>query len=192
MIPIFLSLGLAFTMACSDLEDKPKEQSTERIPDSIIETANIVLMSEGRREAVINAARLIVFDQEDSTIATDVKVEFYDEKGVYRSTLTANEGLVRQKRQELTVRGDVIVISDSSRLETQSLKWDPIGKLITTDDFVKLNRGGDIVTGFGMEADNKLENVRILRDVKGKIIDIPQDEEGLDSLEGDREREAVP
>ncbi len=164
----------------------------ERIPDSIIETANIVLMSEGNREAVINADRLIVFDKEDSTIATGVKVDFYDESGEYRSTLTAKDGLVRQKRQELTVWGDVVVTTDSSRLETQSLNWDANRKLITTDDFVKLYKGGDIITGYGMEADNKLEHVKILKDVQGIISDIPSSEDELDSLEGEPKKEVLP
>lgn len=177
---------------CSEIDDQPRDLSTEKIPDSIIETANIVLMAEGNRDAVINAERLIVYDKEDSTLAYDLKVDFYDENGEYRSTLKSNEGLVRQKRQQLTVWGDVVVTSESSRLETQSLNWDPIRKLITTDDFVTLHKDGDIITGYGMEADNMLEHVRILRDVKGKISDIPSSEEELDSLEGDPEEEVLP
>lgn len=177
---------------CSDLDEKPKEVSAGRIPDSVIESANVELMSEGNKEAVINAAKLVVFDKEDSTLAYDLKVDFYNEKGEYLSTLVADEGLVRQKRQQLTVWGDVVVTSDSSKLETQSLNWDPHRKLITTEDFVTMHKGGDIVTGYGMEADNRLQNVRILRDIKGKITDIPSSEEELDSLEGEPEKGVVP
>lgn len=187
-----IGLGILLTVACSDLNEKPKEQSTGRIPDSIIETANIILTSEGKKEAVIDADTLIVFDREDSTIAKGVKVDFYDENGNYRSTLTADEGLVRQKIQALRVWGNVVVVSDSSRLVTQSLKWDQLRKLITTDDYVELHRGGDTITGYGMEADNKLENVRILRDVKGRITDVPETEDELDSLEGKPEKEEIP
>jgi len=179
-------------LSCAETEERPKEPSTERIPDSIIESANIVLASQGKKEAVINAAQLTVFDKEDSTLAKDLKVDFYDEEGNYRSTLTADEGLVRQKTQRLTVWGHVVVVSDSSRLDTESLKWDPLRKLITTEDFVTLKRGSDIVTGYGMEADNNLENIRILNDVKGRITDIPSSEEELDSLEGEPEKGSVP
>lgn len=191
MILIF-ALGSILTVSCSNLEEKPKEQSMVKFPDSIIEKANIVLTSEGKREAIINADTLIVFDKEDSTIAKNVKVDFYDEDGNYRSTMTSKEGLVRQKQQYFTAWGDVVVDSDSSRLLTQSLRWDPLRKLILTDDFVELHRGKDVVTGYGMEADNKLENVRILRDVKGRISEIPQSEQELDSLEGEPEKEIVP
>jgi len=189
---LIFALGLIVTVSCSNLDEKRKEQSTVKFPDSIIEKANIVLTSEGKREAVIDADTLIVFDKEDSTIAKNVKVDFYDENGIYRSTMTARDGLVRQKQQYITAWGDVVVASDSSRLLTQSLKWDPLRKLILTDDFVELHRGRDVVTGYGMEADNKLENVRILRDVKGKISEIPQSEQELDSLEGKPEKEIIP
>jgi len=189
---IISALGSILTVSCSNLEEKPKEQSMVKFPDSIIEKANIVLTSEGKREAIINADTLIVFDKEDSTIAKNVKVDFYDEDGNYRSTMTSKEGLVRQKQQYFTAWGDVVVDSDSSRLLTQSLRWDPLRKLILTDDFVELHRGKDVVTGYGMEADNKLENVRILRDVKGRISEIPQSEQELDSLEGEPEKEIVP
>ena len=185
-------VALSTVAACSRSERQPEEPSDEKIPDSVIQNATISLTSEGMKEAVIFADTLIVFDREDSTVAIGVRVDFYDENGEYRSTLTSKEGLVRQTRREFSVWGDVVVISDSSRLETESLKWDPVQKLITTDDFVRLHRGNDIITGYGMEADSKLEHVRILRDVKGSITDIPQSEEELDELEGDQGREKLP
>ncbi|MEE8417646.1 MAG: LPS export ABC transporter periplasmic protein LptC [candidate division Zixibacteria bacterium] len=178
-------MALSAMVACSRTERQPEEQSAEKIPDSVIQNATIVLTSEGMREAVILADTLIVFDSEDSTVAIGVKVDFYDENGEYRSTLTSNEGLIRQARRQIFVWGEVVVVSDSSRLETESLKWDPVQKLITTDDFVRLHRGSDVVTGYGMESDSRLEHVRILRDVTGSITDIPQSEEELDEIEGD-------
>jgi LPS export ABC transporter protein LptC len=190
---LILNIVLALLVAaCSKIERQPEEKPDEKIPDSVIENATVALITEGMKEAVILADTLIVFDREDSTVARGVKVDFYDEKGEYRSTLTSKEGLVRQTRRELSVWGDVVVESDSSRLETESLNWDPDRRLITTDDFVKLHRGKDIVTGYGLEADSKLEHVRVLRDVKGSITDIPQSEEELDELEGDQGREEVP
>ena len=106
--------------------------------------------------------------------------------------LPAGAGLVRQKRETFTVWGDVVVANDTSRLETQSLDWDAKRGLITTNDFVEFQRRDDILTGYGMEADSRLENVRILRDVKGRISDIPQSEEAIDSLDSPRKESQVP
>jgi len=85
-----------------------------------------------------------------------------------------------------------VVENDTAKLETHSLRWDPNTRLITTEDFVKFRRGKDVLTGYGMRADNRLENVKILRDVKGEFIDVPGSEEELDELEGEPEKEAEP
>jgi LPS export ABC transporter protein LptC len=182
----------ALLAGCADTEQRPREASGEKIPDSIIYDATVALTSEGKKEAVIFADTLKVFDREDSTAAEGVKVDFYDEDGSYRSTLTSDRGLVRQTSREIWVWGNVVVESDTSRLETESLHWNPARQLIVTDDFVRLYRGSDMVSGYGMEADSRLDHVRILRDVKGTITEVPQDEEELEEMEGESDKGVVP
>jgi LPS export ABC transporter protein LptC len=150
------------------------------------------MTSAGLKRAVVLADTMFIFEREDSSTAIKVKVDFYNEAGQFQSTLIANRGLVRQKREAFTVWGDVVVSNDTSRLETQSLDWDAKRGMIMTDDFVRFQRRDDIITGYGMEADSKLENVRILRDVKGRISDIPQSEEAIDSLDRQQGESQVP
>ncbi len=187
---IILAVILGFS--CSSQENQPEKITTEKIPSSILEDATIIFTTEGKKEAVIYADTLINFEAEDSTIAKNVKVDFYNEFGEYSSTLTSDEGLVRQKKNVFSVWGNVVVENDTARLDTQSLRWDPNTKLITTEDFVKLRRGTDVLTGYGMRADNRLENVQILRDVEGEFTDVPETEKELDELEGKPEKEIEP
>ncbi|UCC81402.1 MAG: LPS export ABC transporter periplasmic protein LptC [Candidatus Zixiibacteriota bacterium] len=187
---IILAAFLGFS--CSSEDNGPQTTTTGKIPSSILEDATIILTTEGKKEAVIYADTLINFEEEDSTIAKDVKVDFYDEFGEYSSTLTSDEGLVRQKKNEFSVWGNVVVENDTARLDTQSLRWDPDTRLITTDDFVKLRRGNDVLTGYGMKADNRLQNVQILRDVKGEFTDVPESEKELEEIEGKPEKEIEP
>jgi LPS export ABC transporter protein LptC len=190
---IAIILAAAIGYSCSSQESQPEKTKTdENIPSSILEDATIILTNEGKKEAIIYADTLFNFEEEDSTIAKDVKVDFYDEFGEYSSTLTSDEGLVRQKTNEFIVWGDVVVENDTARLDTESLRWDPVTRLITTKDFVKLKRGKDVLTGYGMEADNSLENVKILSDVEGEFTDTPESEKELDELEGDTTREIEP
>ncbi len=183
---------MLISAACSRTDKAPGTPSSARVPDSILEKAKIILTSAGKRQAVITADTLFVYDKEDSTIAKNVKVDFYNDNGEYQSTLTSKEGLVRQKKQAFSVWGDVVVENDTARLDTQSLNWDPEKNLITTQDYVKLNRNGDIITGYGMEADNRLSDVRILSNVSGKIKEVPQSEQALDSLERGKSKEEIP
>ncbi len=141
------------------------------------------MTSSGQRQAVIYADTLYVFEKEDSTSAHNLKVMFYNSQGQYQSTLTAKSGLVRQKIQKFNVWGDVVVQNDTSRLDTQSLNWDAKRNLITTDDYVRFQRGKDIITGYGLETDSRLDNVKILSNVQGQMHQIPSSERELDSLD---------
>ncbi|MCI0532365.1 MAG: LPS export ABC transporter periplasmic protein LptC, partial [candidate division Zixibacteria bacterium] len=59
---------------------------------------------------------------------------------------------------------------------TKSLRWDPSLNLILTDDFVKVTRGKDIVTGYGLESDPELKHITIKKNVSGEIRDINAEE----------------
>jgi LPS export ABC transporter protein LptC len=180
---IFISVALAFVSCSQSEKTVPQLPVAGKVPDSILQNATIVITSAGLRKALIVADTLFVFEKEDSTAASKIKVDFYNDQGVYQSTLTAMRGLVRQKQQTFFVWGDVVVKNDTSKIESQSLQWDAKRNLITTDDFVRFERRNDIISGYGLEADSKLENVRILRDVKGRLSDVPNSEQELDSLE---------
>jgi LPS export ABC transporter protein LptC len=183
---------LSLSISCAQTE-KPGGQVQEmKIPDSILEKATIIMTSAGLRRAVIVADTLYVFEKEDSTSARRVKVDFYNDKGQYQSTLTADRGLVRQKQEAFSAWGNVVVKNDSARLESQSLNWDTKRSLITTDDFVRFERRNDIIMGYGLEADSKLENVRILRNVQGRMSNLPSTEKELDSIEGDKSGGQAP
>ena len=185
-------LSIVLLLACSQQEKAPGTASKERFPDSILEKATIKMTSSGIKQAVIYADTLFVFQKEDSVSARNVKVDFYDETGAYQSTLTAKMGLVRQKQQTFSVWGNVVAQNDTSKLETESLHWNSKLNLITTDDFVRFQRNGDVITGYGLEADNKLQNVRILHNVKGSIKEVPKSEQELDSLEKTKGEGAPP
>jgi LPS export ABC transporter protein LptC len=179
---------ISMLFACSQTEEPSGGSSKPmRLPDSILEKATIAMTTAGKRQALIAADTLFVFEREDSTTAVNVQVDFYNDMGEYQSTLTAKRGLVRQKQQMFSVWGDVVVENDSARIDTQSLYWDSKRNLVTTEDFVKFKRRGDVVSGYGLEADSKLENVRILRDVKGRITDMPGSEEELNELDNPAE-----
>ena len=189
---IGLASAAMILLACDRSQKSVGDTSAGRIPDSILEQATITLTSAGIKEAVIFAETLFVYQKEDSIVGRAIEVEFYDEMGEYRSTLTSDEGLIRQHSQALSVWGSVMVSSDSSQLLTESLDWDPTRKLIVTDRLVHLIRSGDTISGYGMEADSRLQNVKILRNVKGRVVDIPKTEAEWDSLEGKPAREEVP
>ncbi|MBU8921936.1 MAG: LPS export ABC transporter periplasmic protein LptC, partial [Bacteroidales bacterium] len=85
----------------------------------------------------------------------------------------------------LTALGNVVVTSrEGYVLETESLVWLNIVEQIHTEDFVKVTRGADILTGYGFQGYPELKNIDIKRDVRAYL----KDDEGLVDDEVERER----
>ena len=59
-------------------------------------------------------------------------------------------------------------------LEADSLFWDQQRDSITTESFVKITKRGNIQTGYGLESDSRLTNVRIKKRVKAKFEDVEE------------------
>ena len=167
--------------ACGKEEPKAPQFPMD-IPDQVMENTTITFTEEGIKSAVIYAKHLAVYERLDLKKARGVRVDFYDQEGNHTSFLVADSGLIQEKRQNLEALGNVVVTTEEGiKLETSSLRWDPQKRKIVTDDFVKITKKKDVITGYGLEADEELKHLVIKKRVKGKITEIP--EEGLkDSL----------
>ena len=96
-------------------------------------------------------------------------VTFLDEGQDTTSTLIANGGLYRRRKNIITVRDSVVWESvDRQRLETEELNWDEQRELIHTRKFVVLTQPDYIITGYGLESDAAFTNARVLQ-VDGRI-----------------------
>jgi len=170
---------LAFTLflACSETGSPNHEQAAANTPDTQLDDATIVFTKDGVRSVVIEAARIFRWEKQDSTEASAVTIHFFDERGYQYSRLTADRGLIREKTEKLAVFGHVVAVNeDSTVLKTESLFWNPQTELITTKDYVEITRAdGDVLTGYGMQADRRLKEIEILSDVAGKVTDIAEE-----------------
>ena len=179
---IKISLGILLVIfACTKEEPKSPELSLD-LPDQVMENTTITFTEEGVKSAVVSAEYVAVYEKLDLKKAKGVRVDFYDREGNHTSVLVADSGLIQERKQNVEALGDVVVTTaEGIKLETQSLGWNPQKRKIVTNDFVKITKKTDVVTGYGLEADEELKHFVIKRSVKGKITEIP--EEGLkDSL----------
>jgi len=91
---------------------------------------------------------------------------------------------VKEKRWE--VKNDVVAINSmGDTLKTEHLVWDENSKRIFNDEYVKVIRPDQIITGIGFESDASLENWRI-RNPRGTIY-VQMNREGMlpaDSMPG--------
>jgi LPS export ABC transporter protein LptC len=153
------------------------EKGEVRLPDSELQEATVIFTIRGVRRMLLQADYIARYEKEDSTAARVVHADFYNQEGKHSSVLTSNFGVIKENSKELWVSGEVVVISDEGvKLETETLRWDPNIDRIVTDDFVKVTRKEDILTGYGLEADQELKNIKIRREVKGVLREVPSQE----------------
>jgi LPS export ABC transporter protein LptC len=99
-------------------------------------------------------------------------VRFYDGEAQPRSVLTSRRGEVDEKTNALVARDSVVVTTPrGERLETEILRWDPKEERMTTDAFFRLTRGGDVMTGIGIDAEPGLERYKVFHEVRAQVRD---------------------
>ncbi len=142
------------------------------------DSGQVKWMLEAPVARVYNIRKLLVTD--------NPKITFYDENGEISSILTADKGEYNQETHDLTALGNVVVTTtEGYTLETESLIMIRELGEIHSEDFVKVTKGSDILTGYGFQGYPELKNVDIKRDVRAYL----RDEEGLIDGEVKKEKE---
>lgn len=82
-----------------------------------------------------------------------IKVEFLTSTLSVRSTLTAKSAVREQNQGLVTTRDSVVLTTvQQEKLETEELIWNEKTEKITTEKFVKVTKPGEVIYGFGLEA----------------------------------------
>ena len=167
---IGLVLPLAVTLA--GCQSGPSEEGAESsvLPDQEIDGFELIQTREGARLWKVTARRALVFEDADRIEMENVRIDYFNERGETRSTLTAKSGLLRRKTSNMEARGDVVVTADDGTiLTTQKLTWNERTGKIESDRFVRVTKGSDVFTGVGVEADPDLKNMRVKSEFKAYV-----------------------
>jgi LPS export ABC transporter protein LptC len=166
-LPALLAAA-AFTGCQRDLAEAPGEAAL--LPDSEIDGFRLTQTREGDRLWVLSASRALIYEEADRVELAKLRVDYFDEEGDVRSTLTASEGLLRRRTNDMEARGNVVVVAqDGTRLVTERLTWNERTGKIESDRFVRVTQGDDVFTGVGLEADPDLKNIRVKSEFKAFV-----------------------
>jgi len=159
-------------MACETDLGKVREL-TEK--EEIVETGKGVeiLFSEGgmvKVKLIGNTVLSHVSEEEPYLEFKDgLKVYFYNEKMHVESRLSANYGKKYEKKTEMLVRDNVVVVNvRGEKLETEELVWDSEKEIIYSNEFVKITRPDEIIYGDGLESNADFTDYQIKK-IKGTI-----------------------
>jgi len=172
VMSIFIAL---LAVSCSKNNSNGNTVATDdslNLPDSEVRIARIQLYKKGEVTAEILSDKIIKFNAQDSTMAYKLDINIFDSLGHSTTKITGDSGIIREGRGIVNIYGNVIVnINDTTELETDYLWWDSNTNRIKSDAFVRITRGKDVITGWGLDADNKLNSYKILNQVSGEIKD---------------------
>ena len=173
---IIILLGIVGLTGCGKEQTASTDQAAPRDstlqPDSEVSGARIYLYDRGRVTTEIVAEKIVKFEALDSTMAYTLNIDIYDSTGAATANIVGDSGIIREGTGNLSLYGNVVVItSDSSKLETEYLYWDSEVDSIKTDAFVRLTKGENVFTGWGLQADQQLHSTKILSRVSGTIAD---------------------
>jgi LPS export ABC transporter protein LptC len=93
-----------------------------------------------------------------------VKIEFLEKDHSVRSTLTAKTAVREQEKSTISARDSVVLVNKAGEvLETEELIWEERTQKVRTDKFVKVTKpGGEVLYGFGLEADQDFSYWKII------------------------------
>lgn len=167
-----LIVGL-FSTACKEEHAETRQVFTQ--DDVAVEVASDVeiLYSDSAivRVRVTGPVLLNYSEREDprQEFPAGIRFDFLQADQSIRSTLTAKTA-VRQQEKGLIIARDSVVMETvkKEKLETEELIWDEKAGKVRTDKFVKVSQPGEVVYGFGLEAEQDFSYWKILVP-KGRI-----------------------
>jgi LPS export ABC transporter protein LptC len=169
---------------CRTQETGPAIEEPSRAPNEGMRGITMQNIRVGDTRWVLSADSASVFREKKRVEAQPVEINFFEEDR-HVSVLTADLGILLQATDDLEARGNVTVVTDEGTvLKTEVLFWDHQRSLIYTDEFVRIEKGEDVLTGVGMEADPGLNRIDIKESVRGSVrdpdvlLDEPDGEDG--------------
>ncbi len=143
------------------------EVDEENLPTHYTEDFSVVIQDSLAVRAIVSADKASVFEDRKKTYLNDsVQVEFLHKLSQQRvSLLTADSAEIDDKTHDMTARGHVVVISDSTAttLTTSLLMWDEKKRKLYSTEFVRIESPTEIIEGYGFESDQYLKNYTIFK-----------------------------
>jgi LPS export ABC transporter protein LptC len=161
--------GLLFG-GCDQARRAVPGPSSGDLPDQEVGDFVVTETDAGRPQWTLYARSAAIYNPRNTIVARGVRIDFFDEKGVRKSTLTAREGELHQMRRDMVARGNVVLqATEGTRMSTEELQFLNKSQRIVSDKLVRVERGGDVLTGYGFESDPNLERFEFKRKVSATV-----------------------
>jgi LPS export ABC transporter protein LptC len=142
------------------------------LPDQEVSDFALTETEQGTPSWKLYARYAATYSARNLVVARSIRVDFYDEKGNKSSELTAREGEIQQQSRDMTARGNVVLQAvEGTRMSTEELKFlNKEQKIISPPtQEVRVEREGNVLTGYGFESDPNLRHWEFKSNVKAVV-----------------------
>ena len=140
------------------------------LPDQEVSYFEASETDQGALQWKMYARSAATYRSRNTVIASAVRIDFFGDDGKRSSTLTAREGEMNDLTRDMTARGDVVIqTTEGTRMTTSQLRFLNKSQRIRTESFVRVDRRGDVLTGWGFESDPDLKDFQFKRQVKATV-----------------------
>ncbi len=183
---VVLTILMIAVLSCERGGEGERTIGTSDVPDQEFTDFTTMESDSGVVKWVLKSPVARIYNAQKLLVTDDPRIEFFNEEGHLASVLTADKGEYNQVTHDLTAIGNVVVTSQEGyTLETETLIWvEKLGE-IHSEDFVSFTKGNDVLTGYGLQSDPELKDVRIKQNVKAYF----RDDEGIVEEEVEREKD---
>ena len=164
--------AVLIAFGCSQKRSVGPAGMSGELPDQEVTDFAISETDAGQLEWKLYARDAATYTARNLIVAHQVRIDFYDAKGSQSSELVANQGEINQRTRNMTARGRVVLqTTEGTRLSSEELRFlNKQQKIVVPDDqLVRVQRGGDVLTGYGFESDPNLTRFEFKRRVQATV-----------------------
>ncbi len=166
-------LGVVGLAACDDLKKENRQVFAPEDTQVVIARDVEILYSDSAILRVrVTGPVLYNFDDRDNPrqeFPNGIKIEFLEADLSVKSVLTAKTAVRFPEKGQVVARDSVELNTvKQEKLETEELMWDEKTAKISTDKFVKVTKPGEVIYGYGLEAEQDF-SYWLIKVPKGRI-----------------------
>uniref|UniRef100_A0A832I1U4 LPS export ABC transporter periplasmic protein LptC n=1 Tax=Eiseniibacteriota bacterium TaxID=2212470 RepID=A0A832I1U4_UNCEI len=165
-----LALALPALTGCGRQRTAGPGPASGELPDQEVRDFVLTETHEGAVQWVLYARWAAMFDARNQILARSIRVDFFGADGARTSELTAREGEINQLTKDMTATGNVVLrTTEGTRMTTEQLRFLNAKQRVVSDGLVRVDRGGDVLTGVGFESDPELRHFEFKRRVQATV-----------------------
>lgn len=168
----FLVFLMLLAAGCGRQTEVGPPPATGALPDQEVSDFVLTETDEGAPQWKLYARYAATYNARNVVQVRGLRVDFFDEKGVRSSELTAREGELQLQSHDMTARGSVVLqTQEGTRMSTEELHFlNREQKIVSpVTQQVRVERRGDVLTGFGFESDPELRHFEFKQNVRATV-----------------------